>query len=238
VTIRNLRDLTYPTKILFSAFLVTVGIGYLMAVAYLFLIDVAPYDTTGLHVVQDTIQKYYGRRGDTLLEGVLDGGMGQYVSREEKEQILSWINSGASQDGFKDVAPIFEKKCTGCHSPTSGMGLPPLTGYDEVKKVTKVDRGESIKILAKTSHVHLFGISMLFLLTGAIFSLGRMNGHLKGFVLAFPYIAILMDIGSWWFTKFNPIFAYTVIVGGVLMGVSLAVQILYSIYEMWLGRKT
>jgi hypothetical protein len=42
-----------------------------------------------------------------------------------------------------------------------------------------------------------------------------------------------MDIGSWWFTKIEPFFAYTVITGGVLMGISLAVQILLPLYEMW-----
>ena len=39
--------------------------------------------------------------------------------------------------------------------------------------------------------------------------------------------------GSWWLTKYEPIFAYTVIVGGVLMGLSLAGQVAISLYEMW-----
>jgi hypothetical protein len=84
--------------------------------------------------------------------------------------------------------------------------------------------------------VHLFGISMLFMFTGAILSLGRMHRHVKAFMVVIPYFAILTDIGSWRFTKYKPVFAYTVIVGGVLMGISLAVQVLYSLSEMWLAK--
>ncbi|MEJ2181910.1 MAG: hypothetical protein P8Y66_00115 [Nitrospirota bacterium] len=72
--------------------------------------------------------------------------------------------------------------------------------------------------------------------TGAILSLGRMHRHVKAFMVVIPYFAILTDIGSWRFTKYKPVFAYTVIVGGVLMGISLAVQVLYSLYEMWLAK--
>jgi hypothetical protein len=33
--------------------------------------------------------------------------------------------------------------------------------------------------------------------------------------------------------KYQPDFAYAVLIGGALMGVSLAAQILISIWEMW-----
>jgi hypothetical protein len=44
-----------------------------------------------------------------------------------------------------------------------------------------------------------------------------------------------MDIGSWWATKYlSSLFAFTVIAGGALMGLSLALQILISLWEMWI----
>jgi hypothetical protein len=55
-------------------------------------------------------------------------------------------------------------------------------------------------------------------------------------LVAVPFLAIWMDIGSWWFTKNEPIFAYTVIAGGALMGLSLALQIGISLVEMWGAR--
>jgi hypothetical protein len=49
-----------------------------------------------------------------------------------------------------------------------------------------------------------------------------------------PYLTIIMDIGSWWATKYlDPTFAYIVIAGGALMGLSLAGQIFISLWDMW-----
>jgi hypothetical protein len=51
-----------------------------------------------------------------------------------------------------------------------------------------------------------------------------------------PYLSILMDIGSWWFTKYvDPaFFAYVVVAGGACMGLALAGQILIALWDMWI----
>jgi len=54
--------------------------------------------------------------------------------------------------------------------------------------------------------------------------------------VAVPSLAIWRAIGSCWFTKNEPIFAYTVIAGGALIGLSLALQISISLVEMWGAR--
>lgn len=49
-------------------------------------------------------------------------------------------------------------------------------------------------------------------------------------------IAIFLDIGSWWITKVSEPFAYVVIIGGALMGISFAIQWTVSIFQMWLWK--
>jgi len=67
-------------------------------------------------------------------------------------------------------------------------------------------------------------------LDGRIFILTEMRPWLKRTMVAVPFAAIAMDIGSWWFTRYAAgFFAYTVIIGGALMGLSFA-----SLYQMWL----
>ncbi|MDA8239304.1 MAG: hypothetical protein M0Z67_02910 [Nitrospiraceae bacterium] len=233
----SLASLPLPVKALFSAYLLTIGIGYLIAVLYLFLIDVEPHREMGMSVLQGTIHKYYGRRRDTRLEGMVRGSMGTYLTPAEKEQIFAWVESGATAEDFPKVKPVFDRDCIKCHSPTSGLNLIPLTKFEEVKRVTRKDLGESVKTLARVSHVHLFGISLIFLTTGLIFVLSSLRGLLKSIVVVIPFAAILMDIGSWWITKIKPVYAYTVIIGGALMGLSLAVQIFFSLYDMWLKKR-
>jgi hypothetical protein len=116
------------------------------------------------------------------------------------------------------------------------MPILPLTSFEDVQKITTPDTGLSLLQLAKVSHIHLFGISMMFLLTGAIFSLSVTPIWFRVTVLVIPYLAIIMDIGSWWATKYyDPVFAYIVLVGGAFMGLAMACQILISLWDMWIA---
>jgi hypothetical protein len=233
----SLRNLPVTLRALFSCFLIIVGIGYLTALAYLFLVDVEPHRTTGQGVVEGIGEKYHGSTGGTRLEAALKGTMADKLTPEERDQVLQWIRAGATRDGYAKIAPVLTQKCGTCHSAQSGLPISPLTSFEDVQKLTKTDTGLSLLQLARVSHVHLFGISVLFLLTGAIFSLSETPTWFRVVVLVVPYLAIVMDIGSWWATKYyDPVFAYVVLMGGAFMGLALACQILLSLWEMWIGR--
>ena len=109
------------------------------------------------------------------------------------------------------------------------QSIPPLASFGAVRKVAKADTGTSLADLAEVSHIHLFGISIIFLLTGAIFALSETPIWVRVFLVVVPYLTILMDIGSWWFTKYlDPaFFAYVVVAGGACMGLALAAQTSY-----------
>lgn len=229
----TLRSLSLPVRMLFTCFLLTIGIGYLFAILYLFLIDIEPHAHRGMGMIQAVIMKYYGQRGGTKLEAALNGAMGENITPASKKQLVEWIRNGATAAEFASVQSIFIDNCAGCHSKSSGLPIPPLTTYEEVTAYTRMDMGESIKRLIKVSHIHIFGMSFIFILTGAIFVLSEVKSGWRALLIAIPFVAIWMDIGSWWFTKLEPFFAYAVIIGGVLMGFALAAQIVLSIYEMW-----
>jgi hypothetical protein len=141
-----------------------------------------------------------------------------------------------SEADFVKVQPILTQACAECHSAPSGTGLPSLTSYAEVTRYTEVDLGQSMKSLARVSHIHLFGMSFIFMFTSLIFVFSDIPSSARAVLVAIPFLAIWLDIGSWWFTKHDPIFAYIVIGGGVLMGLSLALQIGISLYNIWFAR--
>jgi len=230
---QTLRDVPIPMKVLFTCLLLTLGIGYLFAVTYLYLVDIEPHSGQGKGLVSDVVDKYYGKRGETRLGASLQGAMGDNIAPAEKEHIFQWIKKGASAETFSEVAPIFKDNCVICHSAESGMPIPPLSTYEEVTVYTAVDMGQSVKSLVRVSHVHLFGMSFIFFLSGGIFAMSQVDVRWRVLLIATPFISIWVDIGSWWFTKLAPAFAYTVIIGGVLMGLSLLAQILISLWELW-----
>jgi hypothetical protein len=233
----SLRDLPVTLRVLFSSFLIVVGIGYLMALSYLFLVDVEPHQQAGQGVVEGISEKYHGSTSGTRLEAALKGTMADKLTPEERDQVFQWIRAGATADDYPKIEPILTQKCATCHGAQSG--IPALTSFEDVQKLTIPDTGLSLLQLARVSHIHLFGISIMFLLTGAIFSLSATPVWFRIVVLVVPYLAIIMDIGSWWATKYyDPVFAYIVLIGGAFMGLAMACQILVSLWDMWIAPLT
>jgi hypothetical protein len=201
---------------------------------YLFVIK--PHQQMGQSLVTGMIDYYHGLpHGQPLLESALMGPMADKISEADRAVVLQWIHNGANAADYSQVERIFARDCAGCHM-ANAKSIPPLASFDDVQQVTQADTGTSIDDLAETSHIHLFGVSMIFLLTGAVFALSDTPVRFRVFLVVVPYLGILMDIGSWWFTKYlDPeVFAYVVIGGGACWGLALAAQIFISLWEMWI----
>lgn len=145
--------------------------------------------------------------------------------------------SGAKQEDVDQTAgAVIQQQCLGCHN-GSNPHLPVLNTYNDVAKAAEVDTGMGLFTLVRVSHIHLFGITFIFFLTSQIFCHAFVRQvWMKCVVLALPFIAILIDIGSWYLTKLWPPFAIVVMGSGVLMGLSFAVQWITSIWQMWFYR--
>lgn len=232
----TLRTLPAPLRVLFTCFLLTMGLGYLAAAVLLFLGTLDPHQRMGMGPVRAVAAKYYGERDRSRLESALRGTMSGRASAGERDEVVRWLRAGAPREEFEKVKPVFERNCVACHSPKSGLPVPPLTSFEEVKKLADVDTGPTLADLARVSHIHLFGISFIFLLTGGIFALSETAPRRRALVLALPYLTIWADIGAWWVTKYLPPFAWVVVLSGAVMGLALAAQIFIPLWEMWFAR--
>lgn len=235
---RRFSDISVSEKLLDTCFLLILSMSYILAIIYLYVAHVGLDNKPGLSM-EDIVWTYYGNRSGTAIESSLDGSMRVMHSPDERKLIISWIHRGANEKEYhKQIKPIFEKKCISCHRTDSDsvMDILPLTSYKEVMETVKMDPGMSIGSLVKVSHIHLFGIAFLFFLVGKIFILSEINKWLKRIAVVIPFVAIVLDIGSWWVTRTYPVFAYTVVIGGVLMGLSFGFQVVVSLYQMWLWK--
>ena len=231
---RRFSDCSVSERLLYTLFIMLLSTGYAFAMVLIF-ISVASEDGSPGLSVDDISIKYYGNRSGTRLEQALTGTMKPNRTPEEYMVIAHWIHDNSPESRFdKEIMPILAEKCVMCHNPLSSMSIPDLTSYENVKALTKIDTGESIGALVKVSHIHLFGLGMIFYLLGRIFVLTEIPVLLKRIVVVIPFATIAVDIGSWWFTKFSPsFFAYTVLISGGLMGISFAFQSSISLYQMW-----
>ncbi len=231
---RRFPDASVSEKILDSMFLLTIGLGYLFAIAHTYFSHEGRDGEKGLSV-EDVKIAYYGEHQQTRLGAALNGSMaGNLEFPEQKKIIFDWVAKGSDEATFNEkIAPIMNENCIGCHSAEADMGLPPLESYQEVMAFTQTDEGASIQSLVRVSHIHLFGIAFILFFVGRIFILCEMPVLIKRVTVAVPFAAILLDILSWYATKSIPGFAYVVVMAGGLMGVSLSIQIIVSLYQMW-----
>jgi len=233
---RRFSDASISEKLLDSMFLITIGIGYLFALVNLYYTDQGRDGEPGLSV-KDVTLAYYGSHNQTRLGAAINGPMEPNLPNvAAKTTILDWIQHGATKEEFEEkVKPIMQSNCVMCHSAASGIsGIPHFDSYEHVLELTATDTGATIPALVRVSHIHLFGIAFILFLIGRIFLLCELPVLFKRVVVAAPFAFLILDISSWYITKLIPQFAYVVIAMGAFVGITFAIQIFTSLYQMWL----
>ncbi len=227
----NLTKLTLPVKVLFTAYLLITSIGFVVA-GVLILLTHGMYDGRFGVSIDDIVYSYYGKRDGSKLETALRGSMKPYATEEERQILIQWVRNGAPDDEIDTkIMPIIQKRCASCHIHMPDMDI---TKKEVLKQMAQVDTGISISRLTKLSHIHLFGMSFIFMFIGFIFSFSvGIDRVLKAVLIAVPFVFQFIDILAWWLTKFWPWFAWFVIVGGFGYFVASGVMIVISLYQMW-----
>jgi len=227
-------DVSVSEKILNTVFLLTIGLGYLFALANLYYTHQGRDGKPGLSV-DDVMIMYHGSHAQTRLGAAVNGIMEANLKyKSDKEVILRWLQEGAEQAGYTTtIAPILNRDCIMCHTPSINPSLPNLTNYAGVLEVSRAGGGAPLPVLIRVGHIHIFGIAFILFFIGKLFILCEMNVYFKRIAVVIPFAAMLLDVLSWFITKTIPEFAYVVIGSGGLMGLSMAMQILVSIYQMW-----
>jgi len=230
-------EMPYSLRTLYTATLLLLGMAYLFALIYLF--HTYAGRSTGnpmMLTYEDLVVAYSGSAQNSRLEGALRGPMRDMLPPDELNVLVRWVHDGSPQARYAtDVQPLVQKRCSICHD-GSNPHLPTLTDFDNLKKVTQVDTGTDIFTLVRVSHIHLFGLTFVFFLMGTMFHHAYVRPvWFKCLVIALPFLAIVADVSSWYFTKLFHPFAWIVILGGALMGLCFAFMWVVTMYQMWLS---
>ena len=233
----TLKTARFSVRIFGTMVLLVLGLGYLLAMVYLFSGHIKHFVSEGATVVEAVEYTYHGLpTEEPRLLVSLRGSMASTVSAPEFDSIRAWINDGALEATYPDrVGPIIEKNCVSCHR--SGEYYPQLEGYADLLPLTSPDKGMDVAKLARMTHVHLLGIPLLFYIIGALFVRTRFNEKLKAGIVVLPFVGILIDILSWWLTKANDQAAIGVIVGGSLMSLGFTLQWFMTMFDIWFRHK-
>lgn len=236
----RLRTLPGPARALAIAFLLALAAGFAAAQVNLRFAHAGLDGEEGLSY-DDVVAAFHGRPGHALLTSKIDGGsMERYVPRPaDKQVLLDWVAAGASEGAFEAPAAVLDRLCVRCHHPGGEMAQVPFAesrsegpSFELVSATTVPDTGISYASLARSTHAHVFGMGVLFALAGLVFLGTDVAPRWKTLVVVSPYGAMVVDIGCWWLTKWEPAFAAGIMVGGAAMAAAVAVLVLRPLWEL------
>jgi hypothetical protein len=229
----NLTRLALPVKVLFTGYLMAIGVGLMMAGLQIMLTHGMADGKFGLSV-DDIVYSYYGNRTGSKLESKLNGSMKDKAPPAERLEIIKWARNGADKAEWdQSISKIMQQRCAMCHA--NIPSLPDVTKYEVASELAAVDKGASVDQLTRVSHIHLFGISFIFMFVGFIFSFAYgIKKWVKVALILTPFVFLVLDIASWWLTKLYPGFAWLTIIGGTAYTLASTIMILTSLWQMWI----
>jgi hypothetical protein len=236
----RLGQLSTAARLAITCFVVLIGFGYLASVAHLYFTYNMSDGKPGM-TPKDVRLQLAGRRDQTVLESKIVGGtMEQYLQNdpEGKTKMLAWIHNGARSEGFAEVEPVFAKNCASCHNSEGAAKFRPLTNFQQVSAVAKVDKGESPAGWARVAHIHLQSLAVIYLLLGLIYSFCRAPEILKVILVPAPFIAIVADFGARALVPMYPDLVHVVMLAGAVAGLSTAAMCLGTLWELWFSNWT
>jgi cytochrome c5 len=234
---KGLAGIPLVSKLTLTVLLAVAGVGYLLGFTNIYL-SYSPVDQKPGMSLQDISRSFYGERGSTKLDKAIDGSMRQYFAGDAEHQAMKeWLAGGAKESEFQKVKPVFESSCNSCHSAEAAVADVVTADYADLAPLLKQDTGKSVSRLVSLSHTHVLATLPVIFVLVFIFSFARYPEALKGLVMVFSSLAILLDVGSWWLAKLSPALAILVILGGVSLAVSFLALIVLSFVDLWFGKR-
>lgn len=100
-------------------------------------------------------------------------------------------------------------------------------------------QGEQFVWTLKWTHIHIFGMSMIFIFLGAITILLNTGYKFRTWLVVLPFIGVLIDILAMWLKAFvSPAFFWLHVPGGGLFVLVFAYVSMRALREMWLSPNT
>jgi len=235
---RHYSELPYSQRVLYTMTLLVLGLGYLFALIYLFHTYAGRAGGNPMMLsYNDILTAYTGSGKGSRLESALRGPMSTMLPHDEANMLITWVHDGGDRAKYDtDVKPLLDQRCMSCHD-GSNPHIPNLSGYDNLKKVTEQDTGADVFTLVRVSHIHLFGLTFIFFIMGLMYSHAYVRPvWFKCTIVALPFVAVMLDISSWYLTKLYHPFAWVVMLAGGLMGMCFAFMWVVTMYQLWFSK--
>lgn len=169
----------------------------------------------------------------TLAFGMM-GALGQIYVHDIIPTFFSDDDGNAVESTSKGHG--MEMKEHSSEATSSGRGdlFSDLSPEKPEPKKMPIYKNEQFVWTLKWTHIHLFGMNMIFILMGAI-TLGlNVSSKFRTWLVVLPFIGILIDILAMWLKGFiSPVFFWLHVPGGGIFAVVFFYVSIRALWEMW-----
>jgi len=245
----NLRDLSFLARLGVLATLAVLVGGTAASGAYLYMHHEMRDERPGL-TIDDVKGQYHGVVSPSLLLEALRDGHPETLAAADRTKLIGWLTGDRIAQLYDDLdlgddapAELIADSCLSCHArnaqgPDTYPRLP-LEYWDDIRPYafSKNIQPISIEILAASTHTHALGLAALTLALMAFAWCSSWPRVLISVLLAITGVGLMVDIGSWWLTRWNDTFAYAIVAGGVAYSAGVTLLSLLIALDLLLPRK-
>ena len=88
--------------------------------------------------------------------------------------------------------------------------------------------------ILKWTHIHFFGMNMIFIIMGAITLFLDLGIRTRSWLVVLPFVGVFIDIAAMWLKIYiSPVFFWLHLPGGGLFGVVFGIVTIRAMLEMW-----
>ena len=98
---RHYSELPDSLRVLYTATLLTLGLGYLFALLNIYFTYAGRACTPGMITYEDIVVAYSGSGKGSVLESALSGPMSSMLPPNERTVLLKWVREGAEQSAYR-----------------------------------------------------------------------------------------------------------------------------------------
>lgn len=135
------------------------------------------------------------------LMAVLEGVMAPNASPAEVAVFRTWIQDGATREGFGPAEAVVANNCASCHG--EGGQFPRITRYEDLRPLALEEASEGLYASIGARGLHLAAIPLVFLVAGLAY-LRRVAWSGRKAVMGACAVAVLFDAGQWWLRQGHP----------------------------------
>ncbi len=130
--------------------------------------------------------------------------------------------------------PMENKEPSAMPATSRGDLFSDLNVKDPDPKEVPLIKNEQFVWTLKWTHIHLFGMNMIFILMGAVTLMLNISAKSRTWLVVLPFFGVMIDILAMWLKGFvSPVFFWLHVPGGGIFGAVFLYVSLRALREMW-----